>query len=317
MFQALLLSYARDIGPSSGWSRAASFLVRSLVHRRLAHHWLDVLEGAFADAAPRDLRVHLAQKFARPYVRPWFSTSERIAVLTDHYDHLVTTFSRAALDRFLRHPGMPIATLTGKSGQRYTLILGLARSKEGEVSLTFNDADTGTTFATLIGVLGPRDGRLVFWIGGLQGPKPPLGRDDIVRVTRDLHGLRPKHAVLHAAMLVAKAFGATEIVAPARANHISRRRWTLWRHRRDIKSDYDSFWSEFATGSYPDGDYRLPVTPAVRALEDVKSKKRKEWTSRQGHLGALSASVVASLDAGRQELAPEEPPSHPQARAAM
>ena len=199
------------------------------------------------------------------------------------------------LPGILEESGPTIATLKGKSSKSYAMTLSRGTSKEGEISIAFIDINLNISLATLRGVIGGTPEAPVFWIGGLQGAKPPAGRDEIVNATRDLNGLRPKYAVLQAACSLCAYLNIQTLIAPALNNHISQRGWRKFRNKRKITADYDDFWLTSGGIAQPNGDYLLANQLPVKSLEEVKSNKRPEWRRRQQHLNQLNLDILEAL----------------------
>jgi uncharacterized protein VirK/YbjX len=84
-------------------------------------------------------------------------------------------------------------------------------------------------------------------------------------------------------------------------NHISQRGWRRWNAKRKISADYDEFWVESNGTARRDGDFDLPVVPVFRNAEDVKSKKRKEWTLRHARLDDLRAQILIALGSAAEK----------------
>lgn len=282
----MISTQVKAIYTRRGLKRAAIFGFHAALAAALAREWLAYLSQL--SVVPEDMRFNLSQKIFRPYLRRRFGAAQRAEILRAHYDLYMSKFGAGA-GAFLQQPGVRLAQLMGKSGATYSVYLGLSTTKEGDADIFYMDDKTGAPLATLTGVFGP-DG---FYIGGLRGIKPPLGKAEIVFATRDLHGLRPKHAVLHAACTIAEWFGATAIFAPTQRNHIT---WRFGFSSREILADYDAFWQEFTNLQRADGDYILPLQLPRRAAEDVKSKKRSEWLKRQAHLDEMAAQAQNSLN---------------------
>ncbi len=276
-------------------TRDLRFYLNARLHARIFAHWTAYLDKAMPGPDFAAARSRLAPRIFRPYLRPDFGVDDRANLLADHYYVLRKRFSPSALLPMMGEPGIAIAVLTGKSGRQYDLTLGTGTSKEGELSLCFMDRDINAPLAILRMVIGGGRGSPILWIGGLQGAKPPWGRDEIVRATRDLNGLRPKHAVLQASCVLSEWLGIHRMLAPGRSNHISQRGWRKWLPKRKIHADYDSFWQEF--GALRAGrDYELPLPLPRRAPEDVASKRRKEWLRRYERLDSLSGKIRNTLE---------------------
>lgn len=301
--------YARAIGHGHP-RRGLQFLARSAHHWTTTVRWLAFLDEGPLASAPATLRHDLAQRIQRPFSRCWLPHDARARILTDHYTLMAGRLGTEALTGFLTAPGVELMRLTGRYGERFHICLMRDNryAKEGELTFAFAAHDAAgkpsPPLATLTGVLtrGPR-GTVIFSIGGLQGPPPPLGRQDIARATRALDGLRPKHAVLQAARAFARWFPAAAITAVAPEGHIH---VGNARRRDSIKSDYAGFWLEQGGKPKPDGDYELPLHDAARSPDLVESKRRAEWLRRRGRHDAIAWDTAAALEAlagGRQAAA--------------
>jgi uncharacterized protein VirK/YbjX len=281
-------NFARQIAARGRMRRAVIFYVNAMrADSSTAQNWLNFVFDELA-ALPENLKFALAQKPFRPYLRRRLKAGERAEILRAHYQMLLQNFTSDAVASLLGQPGMKLATLTGKSGRTYSFYWGLSTTKEGETDFFFWDDQLNAPLATLTGVFDGKN----FIIGGLRGIKPPLGRNEIVAGTRDLHALRPKHAVLAGACAAALAMGAETLIAPTQGNHITRKFGIA---SREILADYDAFWQEFTDVRQPDGDYIIPNILPRREAADVKSKKRTEWTRRMGHLDGLAEQITAHL----------------------
>jgi uncharacterized protein VirK/YbjX len=278
--------------------------LRLFFHDRLKRGTLAAWKQLVSEDLPPgfddNARIRIGRKVFRPYLRRHLRIPDKINVLSAHYRALGARMPAAAAALSAGRT-FPLAVLTGKGGAAYRVLLRQETTKEGEVSFLLMEGDAedaDRALATLRGLIGADgDGRTVFWIGGMQGAKPPMGRDDIVRATRELNGLRPKHAVLQAACAFSRWMRLDGLIAPGRTDHISMRGWRRWSRKRKITAEYDEFWAEFSSSRQEDGDYCLPVTLPVRSEEDVKSKKRKEWRLRHERLQGIAAEAQAALEA--------------------
>ncbi len=287
-----IFSRAQRIYTQRGWRRAAQFYWNAMRAGQTSHDWFKYLEYDFPATIPAEISAGLTAKIFRPYLRPRLNATRRAEILRAHYDLYGAKIAADKIPLLLEQPGMRLAQLTGKSGATYSIYLGASTTKEGDADIFYMDDRTGAPLATLTGVFGP-DG---FYIGGLRGIKPPLGKAEIVFATRDMHGLRPKHAALHAVCAIARWFGAAQIIAPTQRNHITHRSFGKFGfHSREILADYDAFWQEFTEARRADGDYILPLELPRRDAAEVKSKKRGEWLKRQGYLDDMAAQVAETL----------------------
>ena len=283
--------YAQHIARQYGLGRAVTFWRAARREPEATRDWI-----AFVEAhVPAPLQAAFVMRPLRPYMRQHFDVKTRRDVLRTHYGSMAPYL---AADEALRHePGVVVATLVGKGEARYLLYLGGNTSKEGE--LTFGLYDTnGHYLAKMEASIGPDEaGAAVLWVGGLQGAKPPMGRDEVVRATKDLFGLRPKGAVMLAAQAFAQALGLSAIRAPGNEGHISQRGFRKLREKRKIHADYGQFWEEIGGMRIADEEYRIPVVPQVRDAAEVKPHKRSEWKKRQAISEQLALDLRAALAA--------------------
>jgi len=274
MFAAHARSTVR-IARRYGIKRAAIYTRAARPRSVAMREWQEFLD----QYVPEPMRDAMTLRFMLPYMRQYFTPAMRSALLRDHIRIMAQHFMMDA--RLMSEPGMVITTLIGKNDARYTLHLGGNTSKEGEMAFGIYDA-SGHYMAKMACSIGQDErGARVLWIGGLQGAKPPLGRDEVVKATRDLYGLRPKGAVMLAAQTVARMLGATALRAPGNEGHISQRGFRRLRSKRKIYADYGQFWEEI--GGVPHAtvsdEYTIPVISPVRDIGEVKPNKRSEWKS--------------------------------------
>ena len=83
--------------------------------------------------------------------------------------------------------------------------------REGELNLCLMQDDRRLATLTLVIGAWTPEATDDLWIGGLQGARGVTAKADTVAATRDLHGLRPKDLLVHAAYAVADLFHAGEV----------------------------------------------------------------------------------------------------------
>jgi uncharacterized protein len=285
------LSRATSIAKTFGIKRGLTFWRAAIREPEALRQWQQFLD-AHSPVAAHDLMM---LRSLLPYMRQHFTAEQRRDLLRAHRLTMQKTFM--ADEGFIAEPGLVVATLAGKNDDAYTLTIGGNTSKEGEMAFGIYDT-SGHYMAKMEATIGPDEqGKPVLWIGGLQGAKPPLGRDEVVKATRDLFGLRPKGAVMLAAQTFAQMLGLTALRAPGNEGHISQRGFRKLRAKRKIYADYGQFWEEIGGVRYTmaSDEYILPVTPQVREVSEVKPNKRSEWKKRQTISEDLAAQVRAVL----------------------
>lgn len=279
--------------------RGAKFFGRALFWWQDTTRWLEMLEALPLAAIPPVVRKEMAEKIHRPYARLNLGTAGRTAMLIGHYTILSATLPGPVLEALVSGAELPVARLQGRRNpeDRYTIHLTRHRRfhQQGELEVVFWDEALRCKLSTLcINLRINPNGQRVLFISGLQGPSLPIGKTEIVHATRTLDGLRPKRAVLEATYALARWLKVDRIVAISKANHMSTglgRRW------RDIRAEYDEFWSEFDAELQPDGDFAMPLALPQRDASEVPAKRRKDWLARNVRLEALTAEVGTALDA--------------------
>lgn len=286
-------TYAKRIARRYGISRAFTFWRAALREPQATNAWTQFVRGHWPEAEVDGM----VMRPLRPYMRQHFTTSGRRGLLRGHYETMAKFF--AANDALRAEPGMVVATLMGKNDAQYRMYFGGNTSKEGELSFGLYDVN-GHYLAKLSATIGrDEQEQPVLWIGGLQGAKPPMGRDDVVKATKDLFGLRPKGAIMLAAQCLAQHLGLTAIRAPGNEGHISQRGINRIRAKRKIYADYGQFWEELGGTKIAEEEYTIPVIPQVRDVSEVKPHKRSEWKKRQLISEELAQQMNAALAALR------------------
>lgn len=287
------LDTAVRIGKQFGFGRAITYWRAALSDPKAMLAWSEFLAMHVAPEERDALRVRVL----RPYMRQHFTPEKRRQLLRDH----ITAFAPyvAQQNALKTEPGLVAATLTVKNDETYALYIGGNTSKEGELSIGLYDTN-GHYLAKMAVTIGQDEqGQPVLWLGGLQGAKPPMGRDEVVKTTRDCYGLRPKGAVLMAAQILAQHFGLTALRAPGNEGHISQRGLNRIRAKRKIHADYGEFWLELGGEKISEEEYSIPVTPLVRDISEVKQNKRSEWKKRQALSEQLQNDVRTALSSWR------------------
>jgi len=280
--------------------RAVRFLVRSGLQRRVMVEFLRFLNGTPLVDNPPLLR-NVAEKVFREFCRDRFGVAERARLLTNHYSILNERLSSEAFRAYVTSVGLELARLEGRRGGRYALSLTTESfRKEGEAAVRLVDLALGAPLATVSFTLTRTEAGVIgVSIGGLQGPRAHIGKTAVVAATRDLSGLRPKALVVETVYFLAGWFGAMEIEAATKDTHVSRNNA---KKQRVTFADLDSFWEELGGTRTASGDFRLPEKLFHRDLDDVPSKRKKEWLARRDILDRIAAETRAVLDAAARRV---------------
>jgi uncharacterized protein VirK/YbjX len=293
----LIVSYARLIYfHTQRLSRAVRFVARSVFRWEPTLRWIHFIEHHdYLKRAPDYVRRVLSDKIHRPYALCTLNVSDRVKALISHYEVMERLFPEPVILQMVSGQKQTLAEIEGqhdKETYAITLCREMFSQHQGELTLLMIDPKMGIHLTRLI-LNFSHDGaeNICLILNGIQGPGPEY-KNRIVRVTRNLDGLRPKRAIMEVACAIARAVGAHKIVAIGKKNHVSqtKKKWQL-RNR----TDYDSFWQEFNAQSMADGNYAIPLELERRDPQEVPSKKRKAAVSRYALLDKLSANVEKSL----------------------
>lgn len=186
----------------------------------------------------------------------------------EHYDWFVGVFSPEFLRRFCSNEDLEIAELHGRKQSSYRLFMAASivavLQREGEIALYLAKSAQDVKLCRLSLCYAEVEGEPSFIIGGIQGPLSAHKRE-VIDATRELHGLRPKDAVLLAARALAQALGVERIHAVCDANHV------LNRLQDSAKlSSYDEYWRE--RGGAEEGPYGFRFEP-LDPPETAKDKR--------------------------------------------
>ncbi len=290
--------YTRRIYSLFGFRKASYFWLQTQLHRQLFVRWFDFVDEVLPQGVTELYKIRLVMRPAFRFMNPQFCAADRVKALTSHYalfNEKFPSITRLAMMR--ENAGYKLAEIEGKSGKKYVFETRDYVTKEGVIRVVFIDVDTGFTLAHLAGVLATdTNGRRVFYIGMLRGPGQKVldSKEIVVKVTKDLSGLRPKQAVLHAAAALAEWLGAEEMVAPASDKEIAMKN-LLKGHK--VLANHDPFWQEFAPEPSADGLYHLPLPLPRRNESEVQQKRRKDWRARYAHIDHFSAEIKSTLEA--------------------
>jgi uncharacterized protein VirK/YbjX len=264
------------------------YLLRSLLSPIVSARWARFIHRhhrAF-EAGPPPARVLL--KPVRSYVHLRLGPRARFDLLRWHYKLFRQLFSRECVGRVCAGEPIVVAELEARKGSVYCLAIaasaGVSMQREGELAIFLVKRGVEEPVSRLSLAFAKVDGRLAVLIGGLQGPRS--GKRCVIDATRELHGLRPKDAILLAARALAKAVGATSVHAIANRNHV------LDRLSGDTKlADYDAYWRE--RGASPGGLLGFVFPP----LGEVAAERGGRGAVKSAIASAMQRFVAANLQA--------------------
>jgi uncharacterized protein VirK/YbjX len=273
------------------------FFFRGLGTPQLTQSWFDVWR--LPKLSPlATLRPRVLLKLQRRYLRQGMDARQRWSVLEQHYDFAIRRFSAGALREIFTGAGVRLATLPAMEAGEFSirLLYDNLFEKEGELSLVFfEEKMRRPLFALSFCISCCRPEQREIFIGGLQGYKGVNGREYMVSITREMHGLRPKALLLFALQQLATHWGVRHLRAVSNETRVRRR-------DNNIKADYDEFWTD-SGGRLEGGNFDLPVEFATRDLAGIKANKRAMYRRRYRMLEELGFQIRQG--AGQLE---EKPP---------
>ena len=293
----LIFNYARLIYlHTQRLSRAIRFVLRSLFKWKSTLRWLHFIEEHdYLKKAPDYVRRVLSDKIHRPFALCDLKVSNRVDALIAHYSVMERLFPAETILQFVSGQKQALAEIEGQHDKEIysiTICREMFSQHQGELTLLMIDPKMGIHLTRLIlNFSHDKNGKICLILNGIQGPGPEY-KGRIVRVTRNLDGLRPKRAIMEVACAIARAVEATSIVAVGKKNHVSqtKKKWQL-RNR----TDYDSFWEEFNATPLPDGNYEIPLALIRRDPAEIVAKKRKAAANRYALLDKLANDVEQSV----------------------
>ena len=297
----LLATLSRTAGrvhPDSTWGdrlARVKYCVRGLLTPWRTTVWFSQLRSpALQELVRGHPRIH--SKLQRPYLHRRVTLTQRLSVLREHYAFFTNSLDATQRRAVSSPAGLFLAELPASDPTRYSLRLRYDTQfeKEGELTLALQDSVLGEAIFTLsftvTGWNGKRGTRELF-VGGIQGRKGANDRDEIVALTRSLHGLRPKALLVFAVQRLAEVWGIANLRAVGDSEHIYRH----FRKRRAIQTSYDSFWEECQGGRDADGNFTLPARPVFRGIDAIPAHKRSLYRKRYALMELLGGQLQQAV----------------------
>lgn len=284
----LLLIASASFVATSVFSRDYwKYLLRAMASYRASCAWARFV---LSDARMREMARHdrsLMFRLQRPYLRTALPTAQKLCYLLDHYRWMRDALSPAVTSALLHDGRVVLARLSGT--YRIELMTAGRNGKEGELAMALMMDDAPLMLAAFA-VHRFGDG-LALDIGCMQG----LRNDDALalqrQATRDLHGLRPKQALLVALYALAAHSGIRQLLGVPNDAHIYQ---DNARTRGRVRADFDDFWEEMGA-TRVGADYRLPASLPRKPIEAVPSHKRAQYRRRYALEQALEISLQEVL----------------------
>jgi uncharacterized protein VirK/YbjX len=248
----------------------------------------------------------MRHKIYRPYLSRHLDCAGRVDVLIDHYNAIFNAGLGQLICQAALRP-VTMAKFSGKCGDAFELqLLAInAGHREGELVLQLVHQGVCVYSATFL--LLKREGQACIKLGALQGLRAPDANSVIKRVTRELHGCRPKNLMVTLVRSIGMHLGCATLLLVSNANRVA----INDRRSRRISSNYDQTWQELAATELSDGNFALACALDVeKQLDLIASNKRAETKRRSALLLSIHDIVTHNLSHWKQpQLQPELPPN--------
>jgi uncharacterized protein VirK/YbjX len=228
-----------------------------------------------------------------PYLSASWAAPQRLKRVIDHCD------TTQRLGPLFTAPwnGYVVLTPLPEIGPEYRLMLDQPRwlLREGQSAISI--WDRGDRLFSLSYCFSSEQGKLVVYVGGLQGRPGEDMLERFRRLTTSAHGMRPTDLTIELCRAFFNAIGAERILCVS--DEI-----------RQQKSDYypdgklpvvrpmNMVWTERGSTRQEDGFFSLPTTPRRRTNDDVAPKKRAMYRSRYEMLDAITARINETVRTG-------------------
>ncbi|MCG8036087.1 MAG: VirK/YbjX family protein [Candidatus Thiodiazotropha taylori] len=229
-----------------------------------------------------------------PYQCASWGMVKRLESLHDHFTLVGEGISYLRLARYERkevidldeyYPGMRL--VLNKDGlflREGMLVLNIYVRQERLFSIAFSLSKS-------------QSGRLVAFVGAIQGRRMNHVTDIYRDITKKLYGVRPRDLMVELFQMFCKQLGIDWIYAIQGAEHQHYHYFYLLKNKSEMKSlDYDQVWEERGGHCCQDGFYKLSVRPARKPYHLIVARKRSMYRKRYEVLTAIEEQMSIAID---------------------
>lgn len=286
---------------SHAWSRIQAIGPLTLLHAGVLAlvNWrvLKPLRDARADSALGRLlaaRPEVWGMVLTPYLAAHWSGRDRVRRVIDH----CSTIER--LGPLLDRPvGSRLDLLVlDELDPAYRIALDQPRWMLRDGLAAFGLWEGEDCLFSLSYCLSSSEGRLVAYVGGVQGRREEGVLERYRSFTKRAHGGRPSDMTVELFRLYCAALKVDAIYAVSDAIQHRRSRYSRFYQDGDtdvVRLRYDDLWQERGGVHRPDGFYELSVVGQRRAEIEVKPNKRALYRRRYAALDAIAARLGAAV----------------------
>ncbi len=239
------------------------------------------------------------EKIYRRYLFNSADIPQRLQMLISNYQFVRDTFSIQLVRAVFVYQNFSICriNLPDELGEIVAKLTYIPRfGQEGEFTLGLYDSG-GKRLYSVSFSFGMDEGSPYILIGCIQGPDNANEREGangetIKKITKGMHGLRPKTLVINLLQIICRYFGVYRLYAVTSRSHIYS---GTSKHCR-IKSDYDSFWQELGGVRVEQDLFSLPLHQSRKSFDDIRTNKRATYRRRYTLLDDIENQFYEALN---------------------
>lgn len=245
-------------------------------------------------AADLQARPELLGFLVWPYVHAGWPVMTRFEALSQHEQAMATDMAPLAV---ALTGSLQVADLADIS-PGLQLVVDRASWCLREGSLVFNQFLGDERMMSLAFSFGWRDGERVAYIGSVQGSNIDSALAKYREMAKGLQGMRSRDFLIKMFQLLTKHMGVRQVFGVADEQRHHRHPYFGTAKAERLHLDYDEIWQEHSAERTPDGFYRLPSLPVVKAMEEIAAKNRALYRRRYALMDQLSADLATRFAPG-------------------
>lgn len=230
---------------------------------------------------------------AWPYINNEWSLQERFNRIATHYK-IIGNYP-AIISEIIDKPKCLVDLNSFSKGLKVYVDKADWFIREGELVLTLFQDELRVVSVPII--FSYHRNASCIMIGAIQGIHKGISSNDSLeifkQISKDLHGLRPRSVMIEVIKSIGRQLDIETILAISDEFHQKRHPYFGLATSSDqsIKTKYDNVWLEHG-GVYRDGGfYSIPLEPRLKALSDVKAKKRAMYRRRNELISSISHKI--------------------------
>ena len=243
-----------------------------------------------------ELRPEMLGVVAWPYIHNQWDVETKLDKIAAHYEilsalssNLIHVTGKATGDGLNCHELMDLSDIS----KNLKIVIDKAPwfTREGELLINILRQDLRV--ASIGFSLGKNKEDSVAYIGAIQGIYGGFPVDEALGIykiiTKDFQGLRPRSLLLETLKVLVKKLGVSRLYGVSEQNRHHRHKFFGNGEKTIFKNDYNAMWEEHDGVLDTDtGFYEIPLSPAIKDMAEIPSKKRSLYKRRY--------EIILSLD---------------------